>query len=445
MDEIARFMMDTMSVQAGSRAAAHLALHPPAKRAKASDNAAVVDLTATQLPADSMVSSSSGHGWSSSPANWTAADAWMEGQRQELDMLREERDFQSMMAVGITEDEELDLESERLFEEFFEATPPATTPPPAFGKSPPTAPPPSFAKLALVPAVVAPTMPLPTAMPPPTTPPSPATPSLAMPPPTTPTPTFAKPTPASPPPAVVFAPVPGAEKPATYAEPTSKSPSPGKAPPTVVAADAPPTVVGADAPPLAAEEPLTFSKPVTFAKIPPAVVATDAQKRGAEKSEPTTKKGKAKQIASSAASSQGVSDADLAKSGRLAALTLARPELFSKSTPEEISLLGEWYVAHQQVLSELPRSAFPCPLHHHGAKSYTLILSCARVTVRLDTATFYIKPVEPWSAEWGCVLDKANGLTMGWRKFGPAMAWMLVRLCAGEEDGLARQRLGRTA
>jgi hypothetical protein len=364
MDDIAKFMMDSIPVQAGSRAAAHLALHPPAKRAKASDNEAVIDLTVMQPPAP-MLSSSVGRGSSSSSSalvDWAA--------RQE----DEEREFDSWITEGMKdaekreaermEAEQMEAETEKLFEDFFD------DPPDLFGRR--------------------------------------RRPSAAD-------------------ESQMEAETPGAERPSTLAKPPTPAKPPTIAKPPTVAADAPPTVVAADAPPYVADEPLTFSKPVTFANpVWPAVVAEKGKK-------------------SKAASSQGVSDTDVAKSGRLAALTLARPELFSKSTLEEISLLGEWYEANKQVLSELPRSAFPCPLHHHGSKCYTLILSSAKVTIRLNTGTFYIKPVEPWCAEWGCARDKTGGVTMTWRKCGSNMAWMIARLCAGEEDGLDRQRLGRIA
>jgi hypothetical protein len=145
----------------------------------------------------------------------------------------------------------------------------------------------------------------------------------------------------------------------------------------------------------------------------------------------------AKQLNVSAESAAGASDV-FDKYLRLSALMLAKPDLFDCAMPEEISTWGDWYDENKSVLSELPRSAHPKPLCNRGAKSYTLFLT-AKITVRLDSGTFYIKQAVPWCVHWGFNADKNGGISLGWRKHGAGMAWMLTRLFAGELDGLAPQ------
>jgi hypothetical protein len=128
-----------------------------------------------------------------------------------------------------------------------------------------------------------------------------------------------------------------------------------------------------------------------------------------------------------------------AKYMRLSALLRAKPELFDTATPDQIATWGDWYGEHKQVLSELPRSAHPKPLCNRGNKSYTLVLKGSRVSVRLDSGTFHVKDAEAWTAEWGFDLNKDGGLSIAWRKHGVFLAWTLVRLFAGELDGLAPQ------
>jgi hypothetical protein len=128
-----------------------------------------------------------------------------------------------------------------------------------------------------------------------------------------------------------------------------------------------------------------------------------------------------------------------AKYMRLSALLRAKPELFDTATPDQIATWGDWYGENKQVLSELPRSAHPKPLCNRGNKSYTLVLKGSRVSVRLDSGTFQVKDAEAWTAEWGFDLNKDGGLSIAWRKHGVFLAWTLVRLFAGELDGLAPQ------
>jgi hypothetical protein len=172
----------------------------------------------------------------------------------------------------------------------------------------------------------------------------------------------------------------------------------------------------------------------------------DAKKASAKKTQgPEAKKAgeeiagdeEAKKLDVSAESAAGVSDV-FAKYLRLSALMLAKPDLFDCAMPEEISTWGDWYDENKSVLSDLPRSAHPKPLCNRGAKSYTLFLT-AKITVRLDSCVFYIKQAVPWCVHWGFNCDINGGISIGWRKHGAGMAWMLARLFAGELDGLAPQ------
>jgi hypothetical protein len=205
-----------------------------------------------------------------------------------------------------------------------------------------------------------------------------------------------------------------------------------------------------DAKELPAQMPQQVQEPA--AKTPPAKkIEAEAKKADAKEADPKkteaeakkaiakkTKAPEAKKPNASAESAAGVPDV-FAKYLRLNALMRAKPELFECAMPEEIATWGEWYAANKIILSDLPRSAHPKPLYLRGFKSYTLMMSAAKITIRLDSAIIYIKPAKPWCEQWGFHLDKSGGISLAWRKHGAAMAWMLARLFAGELDGLGPQ------
>ena len=121
------------------------------------------------------------------------------------------------------------------------------------------------------------------------------------------------------------------------------------------------------------------------------------------------------------------------------ALMEKKPRLFRMRTSEQTAAFGQWYSDEAAVLSSLPTSAWPNPLHRHGGKSYTITIKSCKVTVRLS-GMFYVKNAKqlnlPLVLAEEIHADKYGGVTVSWHRRGVLRTWTLVRILCGKKDGL---------
>ena len=121
------------------------------------------------------------------------------------------------------------------------------------------------------------------------------------------------------------------------------------------------------------------------------------------------------------------------------ALMEKKPRLFRMRTSEQTAAFGQWYSDEATVLSSLPTSAWPNPLHRHGGKSYTITIKSCKVTVRLS-GMFYVKNAKQLNSPLVLAeeihADKYGGVTVSWHRRGVLRTWTLVRILCGKKDGL---------
>ena len=114
---------------------------------------------------------------------------------------------------------------------------------------------------------------------------------------------------------------------------------------------------------------------------------------------------------------------------------------------EERCAKDTWYHMYKPVISLLPIELLPSPADCHGEKNYTVSMGefkdpaspFLRVTVRLDSKCFYIRPVEEIFKEAllakNLNIDSAKGVTLSWSKYGmQASLHILRKLKAGNHS-----------